>query len=139
MRISDWSSDVCSSDLGLNFTSDEVKKIARSFTNAPLNLLQTTDSVNPDFSAQISTGNSFGIGEDSVLGVVATASIRNSWKTELGVQQDGAVEGGAMAVQSDYEFMSTTNNATINGLRSEERRVGKECVSPCRYRGSPYH
>src|SRR3546814_12981565 len=48
--------------------------------------------------------------------VVATASIRNSWKTELGVQQDGAVEGGAMAVQSDYEFMSTTNNATINGL-----------------------
>src|SRR3546814_16709275 len=22
--------------------------------------------------------------------------------------------------------------------RSEERRVGKECVSPCRYRGSPY-
>src|SRR3546814_15281996 len=24
-------------------------------------------------------------------------------------------------------------------LRSEERRVGKECVSPCRYRWSPYH
>src|SRR3546814_15182966 len=23
--------------------------------------------------------------------------------------------------------------------RSEERRVGKECVSTCRYRGSPYH
>src|SRR3546814_16572427 len=25
------------------------------------------------------------------------------------------------------------------GLRSEERRVGKECVSTCRSRGSPYH
>src|SRR3546814_17531906 len=25
-----------------------------------------------------------------------------------------------------------------NGFRSEERRVGKECVSPCRSRGSPY-
>src|SRR3546814_12339510 len=24
-------------------------------------------------------------------------------------------------------------------LRSEERRVGKECVSTCRYRWSPYH
>ena len=24
-------------------------------------------------------------------------------------------------------------------LRSEERRVGKECVSTCRSRGSPYH
>src|SRR3546814_16190031 len=26
-----------------------------------------------------------------------------------------------------------------NGLRSEERRVGKECVSTCRSRWSPYH
>src|SRR3546814_15186670 len=27
----------------------------------------------------------------------------------------------------------------LPGPRSEERRVGKECVSPCRSRGSPYH
>src|SRR3546814_16111231 len=27
----------------------------------------------------------------------------------------------------------------ITGLRSEERRVGKECVSTCRSRWSPYH
>src|SRR3546814_16682319 len=26
-----------------------------------------------------------------------------------------------------------------NGTRSEERRVGKECVSTCRSRWSPYH
>src|SRR3546814_16586560 len=26
-----------------------------------------------------------------------------------------------------------------NDARSEERRVGKECVSTCRSRGSPYH
>src|SRR3546814_14707097 len=26
-----------------------------------------------------------------------------------------------------------------DGFRSEERRVGKECVSTCRYRWSPYH
>src|SRR3546814_11361917 len=26
-----------------------------------------------------------------------------------------------------------------SSTRSEERRVGKECVSPFRYRGSPYH
>src|SRR3546814_17449445 len=26
-----------------------------------------------------------------------------------------------------------------NGFRSEERRVGKECVSTCRSRWSPYH
>ena len=30
---------------------------------------------------------------------------------------------------------------TVSGLsmRSEERRVGKECVSTCRSRWSPYH
>src|SRR3546814_11756331 len=27
----------------------------------------------------------------------------------------------------------------LMGLRSEERRVGKECVSTCRSRWSPYH
>src|SRR3546814_6904693 len=27
----------------------------------------------------------------------------------------------------------------IRGIRSEERRVGKECVSTCRSRGSPYN
>src|SRR3546814_7405429 len=26
-----------------------------------------------------------------------------------------------------------------DNVRSEERRVGKECVSTCRYRWSPYH
>src|SRR3546814_11270629 len=25
------------------------------------------------------------------------------------------------------------------GMRSEERRIGKECVSTCRYRWAPYH
>src|SRR3546814_18260715 len=29
--------------------------------------------------------------------------------------------------------------ATVPPLRSEERRVGKECVSTCRSRWSPYH
>src|SRR3546814_20971719 len=30
-------------------------------------------------------------------------------------------------------------NHDLNPMRSEERRVGKECVSTCRYRWSPYH
>src|SRR3546814_13940816 len=29
--------------------------------------------------------------------------------------------------------------SSANLVRSEERRVGKECVSTCRYRWSPYH
>src|SRR3546814_4486364 len=31
------------------------------------------------------------------------------------------------------------NRQTARGKRSEERRVGKECVSTCRSRWSPYH
>src|SRR3546814_13341004 len=32
-----------------------------------------------------------------------------------------------------------TNLHHLFGFRSAERRVGKECVSTCRYRWSPYH
>src|SRR3546814_13001562 len=33
----------------------------------------------------------------------------------------------------------TMEGATVAGDRSEERRVGKACVSPCRSRWWPYH
>ena len=36
-------------------------------------------------------------------------------------------------VNSELDFSSEEN------VRSEERRVGKECVQPCRSRWSPYH
>src|SRR3546814_14823318 len=39
--------------------------------------------------------------------------------------------------QNDYYVMS--NLLTALARRSEERRVGKECVSTCRSRWSPYH
>ena len=52
------------------------------------------------------------------------------------------VQGGSEAVQGDVEVGDTVHAETMqdglnaaNGLRSEERRVGKECRS----RWSPYH
>src|SRR3546814_17933191 len=39
-------------------------------------------------------------------------------------------------VEKTYDPAFCIDMAT---LRSEERRVGEECVSPCRYRWSPYH
>ena len=33
----------------------------------------------------------------------------------------------------------TSGTLMVNGTRSEERRVGKECTSWCRSRWSPYH
>src|SRR3546814_13905199 len=47
------------------------------------------------------------------------------------------LSGGEYA---SLEEAKAAGAATWNvGLRSEERRVGKECVSTCRSRWSPYH
>src|SRR3546814_16269823 len=35
--------------------------------------------------------------------------------------------------------MEVAGAARLVEMRSEERRVGKECVSTCRYRWAPYH
>src|SRR3546814_1278175 len=81
MRISDWSSDVCSSDLQGLISQDQLRiaLMEQEQNNIPLGLIQ----------------DGF-IGEERRL----------EW---------------------------------VDGLRSEERRVGKECVSTCRSRWSPYH
>ena len=42
----------------------------------------------------------------------------------------------------DVTGIASTKDISIGGFymnRSEERRVGKECIPPCRSRWSPYH
>src|SRR3546814_9473922 len=89
MRISDWSSDVCSSDLG-----------------------------------DVLGGELLGAGRHVVVDV--DHALRPD------VAHRGGDRHGAAARQrlADVELLL---------LRSEERRVGKECVSTCRSRWSPYH
>src|SRR3546814_7865411 len=77
MRISDWSSDVCSSDL----EREEPRH--------------------------------------GVFGRHVVARIKHHQEA------DGCHENGEHPGEADH--------------RSEERRVGKECVSTCRSRWSPYH
>src|SRR3546814_20707722 len=98
MRISDWSSDVCSSDLadfilntGVLHDLDQVDTY-RHFLDEGLARRLPMICANPD----------------------------------LIVMRGEAMEICAGALALDYE-------------RSEERRVGKECVSTCRSRWSPYH
>src|SRR3546814_7177904 len=40
---------------------------------------------------------------------------------------------------TDFAHSHMTLRTFMNNERSEERRVGKECVSTCRSRWSPYH
>src|SRR3546814_19618587 len=57
-----------------------------------------------------------------LAGLAATTLITAACNTIAGVGRD---------VESVGE--------TVTAVRSEERRVGKECVSTCRYRWSPYN
>src|SRR3546814_15965725 len=45
----------------------------------------------------------------------------------------------AAAIDRRWPFIGEAFGGTQKITRSEERRVGKECVSTCRSRWSPYH
>src|SRR3546814_4819501 len=85
MRISDWSSDVCSSDLVADAVHDE--RLDGGRVRGRLVIPETDEEV-----------------------------------------------GGEA-----HAFPAEEHLHEVVGGRSEERRVGNECVSTCRSRWSPYH
>src|SRR3546814_14324133 len=97
MRISDWSSDVCSSDLLEDRPDRESQsRLARFILRSqPLTCGQSSE-MGPRSRGDDGMTDKLILHEDPVSG--------NCYK-----------------------------------IRSEERRVGKECVSTCRSRWSPYH
>src|SRR3546814_3323454 len=104
LRISDWSSDVCSSDL----ISDDVNP-----DTITLNASTTTALASLDLATNLS--DSLSVAQKDPIGF------------SYGADGKG-VTGG----------ISFDDSAGVDS-RSEERRVGKECVRTCRSRGSPYH
>src|SRR3546814_17941127 len=103
MRISDWSSDVCSSDL-----------IS----------VGTTDGVAAFIATQAS-----GIG-DAVTSLGSTLTLK--------ILSARPIFAPAMGVYS-HRLGERWLAGGASNSRAAERRVGKECVSKCRSRLSPYH
>src|SRR3546814_13484617 len=99
MRISDWSSDVCSSDLRIG-----------------------QPSVVCPGALELPSG-------DNHADVVVML-------THVFLQAASAPPVSGCRRRCEGSFLP---NRRIAGPRSEERRVGKECVSTCRSRWSPYH
>src|SRR3546814_13498585 len=99
MRISDWSSDVCSSDLAIMTFFFYIPNLAVA-----------------EFFIRAGTGKRAGKSDTpaALLLLAATAFV---------------------AVATWFFTVSLWGP----GMRSDERRVGKECVSTCRSRWSPYH
>src|SRR3546814_11103289 len=103
MRISDWSSDVCSSDLEepmATYTSYDLVEFGKP--------LQARERQMPE-----PTGT-------EVL---------------LRVRRSGVCHSDLHIAEGYFDLGSEGKLR----MRSEERRVGKECVSTCRSRWSPSH
>src|SRR3546814_20312093 len=109
MRISDWSSDVCSSDLGY---------VAGAAPAMPGRLVAERNGRRMGPLEQ--TGREVGRGN---------ASLAKGLAPRLATKQ-----GHDRGIDFASPFFSI-----ITMSRSEERRVGKECVRTCRSRWSPYH
>src|SRR3546814_15952368 len=73
-----------------------------------------------------------------VLGIDLDGTIGSGRHADVVETQRGNVRRAAGSEQKRIgQWMISV--AELHGYRSEERRVGKECVSTCRSRWSPYH
>src|SRR3546814_13062114 len=101
MRIIDWSSDVCSSDLGTTLAIHSIEKELKAYFNGTLKEFKTSLCL---------------------LGSPFQMQVWDALKKSLQVK-----------------LVLMPRSLTRLENRSEERRVGNECVSTCRSRWSPYH
>src|SRR3546814_11267399 len=122
MRISDWSSDVCSSDLRL-VLDGRVDGVERQL----LVRIERGQIVEID-----AVPHRFGIVEID-LDQLGQRKITLAVARRANLALDGVA--GAQAIFADL----VRRHVNVIGTRSEERRVGKECVSTCRSRWSPFH
>src|SRR3546814_16437231 len=102
MRISDWSSDVCSSDLQ-NYRSSG-------------NILAAANALISNNSGRLG---------------------KNLWTS--GEQGDAVKVYAAFNARDEADFVINRIRAYVmkGGLRSEQRRVGTECVRTCKSRWKP--
>src|SRR3546814_15598169 len=122
MRISDWSSDVCSSDLNRAWVTFDRAAVGAWYTQ----LLQRN-------ALAVEHAEDVMIGDDQQACRIAEGGV---------VGEPGGI---GMAVRRDDRQMLDLRIQPPRDRprgrvgRSEERRVGTECVSTCRSRWWPYH
>ena len=97
-----------------NIPRAEQRAIAMQFQNANTSVVQRTNSLPFDFSASLNGGTAFDVGSDARLGIIATASYSNKWRTRDTLQQ--ASLDVAQGAGKNYQQISTENQVTVNGL-----------------------
>src|SRR3546814_1325277 len=86
-------------------------------------------------------GHTYAFGEPGRLArPVAYAAARGDIdQATLDAWLDSLVASLGPAPEDNIQARWWKRRANLENFRSEERRVGKECVSTCRFRWSPYH
>src|SRR3546814_1980125 len=146
MRISDWSSDVCSSDLLMTYVE------INPYWNVPPSIAR--DELLPKIKQDASylAKHNYVLFSDWSSGAAVLDPQSIDWTQVSGasfpykIRQD-AGDGNALGrlkVMFPHRFNLDLHDTPAKALfsraerRSDERRVGKECVSTGRSRCSPY-
>src|SRR3546814_14304867 len=126
MRIIDWSSDVCSSDLiaSISFDSADPQLAARIANSFAQNYIRNNLQRKFDTSSYA---------REFLKQQLDEAAIRlaDSEREALDYARRTRIIDASNAA-------GTSTEGSTAPKRSAARRVGKECVSPCRSRWSPY-
>src|SRR3546814_13160783 len=128
MRISDWSSDVCSSDLSRWLNEREAPVFGRLDDRGRQWM----------FAAALEArGN-----PEEVLLLEAVRDFNGDDRGLAFGQRPGLVDDERVDLLHPFKRLGILDQHTCLGAaphRSEPRRVGTECVSTCRSRWSPAH
>src|SRR3546814_20732994 len=140
MRISDWSSDVCSSDLIVKIAAGQPRLEAGAERCREGKLAAEHVAVARDRGFVDDEPETARI--DARLAEIGAICHRNALRRYVAVPQHvGALELlGELARMGRQDAIGVTDPCLVaRHLRSEARRVGKKCYSTCRSRWSPYH
>src|SRR3546814_17392601 len=133
MRISDWSSDVCSSDLTLRRQYRMLPPIgeivSKSFYDGRLEHGRVTPVIDPDALPPLLAKPVTWI-DTAPPGERGKQSDPNQRNSLSNAAEHDAVVARLQECGESAEFI---------GGRSEENSVGKKCVRQCQYERSPAH
>src|SRR3546814_8718964 len=124
MRIMDWSSDLCSSDL-----PDELERSAE---------VGDTLGAASTLPALAEADEQVQVDEQAVVDLVDVDPGELGGRRLVRVGQV-VLAGAGVRTEPVADDVGVVAHLAVGDGRSEERRVGKECVSTCRSRWSPYH
>lgn len=114
-------------DSGLRMSDEGVdqQEIAKQLGNPNLILLQRIGDLPANWSAGLTGGTATDVGADGRLGVIATASISNKWRTRDITSQTAFAD---LSLDTDFRDLITDNRILVNGLIGMGFEIGDHVI-----------